>query len=68
MLPVSVIVAVRNEEENLARCLESLADVGEVYVVDSVSTDSTPEIARSFGAKIVQFRYERGWPKKVKKL
>ena len=64
LLPVSVIVAVRNEEENLARCLESLADVGEVYVVDSFSTDTTPEIARSFGAKVVQFRYEGGWPKK----
>ena len=64
VLPVSVIVAVRNEEENLARCLESLADAGEVYVVDSFSTDATPEIARSFGAKIVQFRYEGGWPKK----
>ena len=64
LLPLSVIVAVRNEEENLARCLESLASVGEVYVVDSFSTDSSPEIARSFGAKVVQFRYEGGWPKK----
>jgi len=64
LLPLSVIVAVRNEEENLGRCLESLADVAEVYVVDSFSTDSTPEIARSFGAKVIQFRYEGGWPKK----
>ena len=64
VLPLSVIVAVRNEEENLSRCLESLADAGEVYVVDSFSTDATPEIGRSFGAKVVQFRYEGGWPKK----
>ncbi len=63
-LPVSVIVAARNEEKNLPRCLEALGNVGEVYVVDSQSTDATPEIARSFGAKLVQFRYQGGWPKK----
>ena len=64
LLPVSVIVAVRNEEKNLPRCLEALREAGEVYVVDSGSTDSTPEIARSFGAKVVQFQYQGGWPKK----
>src|SRR5271169_210140 len=63
-LPVSVIVAARNEEKNLPRCLEALRDVGEVYVIDSQSTDATPEIARSFGAKVVQFHYQGGWPKK----
>jgi len=34
-LPVSVIVPVRNEARNLARCLESLRGAGEVYVIDS---------------------------------
>ncbi|MBZ5679388.1 MAG: glycosyltransferase family 2 protein [Acidobacteriia bacterium] len=63
-LPVSVIVAARNEARNLPHCLESLRDVGEVYVIDSQSTDATPEIARSFGAKVVQFHYQGGWPKK----
>jgi glycosyltransferase involved in cell wall biosynthesis len=63
-LPVSVIVAARNEEKNLPRCLAALRDVGEVYVIDSQSTDATPEIARSCGAKVVQFHYQGGWPKK----
>src|ERR1700690_4231802 len=63
-LPVSAIVAARNEAKNLPRCLESLRDVGEVYVIDSQSTDATPEIARGFGAKVVQFHYQGGWPKK----
>jgi glycosyltransferase involved in cell wall biosynthesis len=63
-LPVSVIVPVRNEGGNLARCLESLRGVGEVYVVDSQSSDDTVEIARSYGAKLVQFHYAGGWPKK----
>jgi glycosyltransferase involved in cell wall biosynthesis len=63
-LPLSVIIAARNEEKNLPRCLEALRDVGEVYVIDSGSTDATPEIARSLGAKVVQFHYQGGWPKK----
>jgi glycosyltransferase involved in cell wall biosynthesis len=63
-LPVSVIVAARNEARNLPACLESLRQAGEVYVIDSQSTDATAEIARSFGAKVVQFHYQGGWPKK----
>ncbi len=63
-VPISVVIAVRNEEKNLAGCLESLESVGEIYVVDSFSTDSTAEIARSFGTHVIQFRYQGGWPKK----
>ncbi|MBI3475484.1 MAG: glycosyltransferase family 2 protein [Acidobacteria bacterium] len=64
LLPVTVIIPVRNEARNLPRCLESLRNVGEVYVIDSQSTDQTCAIAESFGAKVVQFRYPGGWPKK----
>jgi glycosyltransferase involved in cell wall biosynthesis len=63
-IPVSVILAARNEARNLPRCLQALRDFGEVYVVDSQSTDETVEIARSNGAKVVQFHYRGGWPKK----
>jgi glycosyltransferase involved in cell wall biosynthesis len=63
-LPVSVIIAARNEAKNLPRCLQALTDVGEVYVIDSQSTDETVEIARSNGAQVVQFHYQGGWPKK----
>jgi glycosyltransferase involved in cell wall biosynthesis len=63
-LPVSVIIPVRNEAHNLRRCLESLSGAGEIYAIDSGSTDETIEIARSCGAKVVQFHYHGGWPKK----
>jgi glycosyltransferase involved in cell wall biosynthesis len=63
-LPVSVIIPVRNEAHNLRRCLEALRSLGEVYVIDSQSGDATIEIARDFGAKVVQFHYQGGWPKK----
>ena len=64
LLPISVIVPVRNEARNLPRCLESLRQFGEVYVIDSQSSDESVEIARTAGAKIVQFYYQGGWPKK----
>ena len=64
LLPLTAIIAVRNEASNLPRCLKSLHNVGEVYVVDSQSTDATAQIARSHGAHVVQFHYKGGWPKK----
>jgi glycosyltransferase involved in cell wall biosynthesis len=64
VLPISVIIPVRNEARNLPRCLESLANFAEVYVIDSQSTDDTTAIAQAHGAKVVQFRYAGGWPKK----
>jgi len=63
-IPIIVIIPVRNEARNLPRCLESLRDGGEVYVVDSDSSVETAEIARSFDATVVQFTYRSGWPKK----
>jgi len=53
MAKLSVVLATRNEEENIGRCLESvrrLAD--EIIVVDENSTDKTREIAEDFGAKV----------------
>jgi glycosyltransferase involved in cell wall biosynthesis len=64
IIPVSVVIAARNEAKNLPRCLQALRDAGEIYVIDSQSSDDTVEIARSLGAKVVQFHYQGGWPKK----
>ena len=63
-VPVSVVVPVLNEENNLGRCLASIRWASEIYVVDSSSADRTEAIAKSFGANVVQFRYHGGWPKK----
>jgi glycosyltransferase involved in cell wall biosynthesis len=51
-LPISVAVITLNEEENLARCLGSVADLSaEIVIVDSGSKDGTAEIARGFNAR-----------------
>ena len=61
---VSVFVPCKNEEANIGRCLKSVSWVEEIFVVDSQSTDKTFMIAEEFGAKVVQFYYRGGWPKK----
>ena len=63
-LPISVVVPVKNEERNMVACLESVAWADEIWLVDSHSTDRTCEIARQFGAQVVQFDYTGGFPKK----
>jgi glycosyltransferase involved in cell wall biosynthesis len=63
-LPLTIIIPVKNEAANLSRCLDALRGAGEVYVIDSRSDDKTVEIAQSFGAQVVQFHYNGGWPKK----
>jgi glycosyltransferase involved in cell wall biosynthesis len=45
--PVSAVVTTFNEEHNLGDCLASLEWCEEIVVVDSFSTDRTPEIARA---------------------
>jgi glycosyltransferase involved in cell wall biosynthesis len=62
--PVSVIVPVKNEAENLHRCLPALAWADEIFIVDSQSTDGTEEVAGKFGATVIQFYYNGSYPKK----
>ncbi|MCX6135378.1 MAG: glycosyltransferase [Ignavibacteriales bacterium] len=55
---VSVSMIVRDEEQFLAGCLESIKDIAdEIIVVDTGSTDRTIEIARTFGAAVSQIEW-----------
>ncbi len=54
-LPISLIILTRDEEVNIRKCLESVKDwVSEIIVVDSMSTDKTAEIAKGYGARVVE--------------
>jgi glycosyltransferase involved in cell wall biosynthesis len=54
MSKLSVALAAYNEEENLAKTLESVREIAdEIVVYDGGSTDKTVEIAKSFGAKVI---------------
>src|ERR1700712_4088520 len=63
-VPVSILIPIRNEANNLPRSLASVAWADEIFVVDSESTDGSQEIARQAGATVVQFRFNGIWPKK----
>jgi len=63
-LPVTVFVAVKNEEKNIGKCLNSLTPADQIIVIDSASTDKTVEIAKDKNAEVLQFKYHGGYPKK----
>lgn len=63
--PVSVLIPTKNDGRNLEKCLMAIRGwAGEIVVVDSHSTDQTAEIATRYGANVLQFTYDGGWPKK----
>jgi glycosyltransferase involved in cell wall biosynthesis len=54
-LPITLCISTRNAAAQLAGCIESVRPwVSEIVVVDMESSDQTLEIARSYGAKVVQ--------------
>jgi len=55
-MTLSLCMIVKNEQENLPRCLDSVKDItDEMIIVDTGSTDSTIELAESYGAKVYRF-------------
>jgi glycosyltransferase involved in cell wall biosynthesis len=55
---LSACLIVKNEENNLAPCLESILGVAdELVVVDTGSTDRTMEIAKQYGARVFEFAW-----------
>jgi len=63
-MSVSVLIPVRSEINNIASCLESLDWSDDVVVIDSDSKDGTVEVAQSYGARVVDFAWNRQFPKK----
>ena len=50
---LSVVVLTKNEERQIARCLESAQWADEMIVVDGESADRTADICRSYGAAVI---------------
>ena len=63
-LPVTVVIAVKNEERNLPLCLEHLSRFSKIVVIDSGSTDQTRAIAEKFGCEFIPFKWDGHYPKK----
>ena len=60
---VSVVIPTYNSEKTLEKCLKSIMDQTfkniEIIVVDRFSEDRTVEIAKRYGARIIQDYGER---------
>jgi glycosyltransferase involved in cell wall biosynthesis len=61
---ISVLIPTFNESANIADCLASVRWADQIVVVDSGSADGTKELARAFGAQVVDFKWNGCLPKK----
>lgn len=58
MATISLCMIVKNEEDVIARCLNSVKDiVDEIIIVDTGSTDNTKEIVKDFTNKVFDFNW-----------
>ncbi len=58
MTKITAIIPTLNEEKNVSHALKSLSFVDEIIVIDSFSTDTTVDIAKSYGAKVIQRKFD----------
>lgn len=58
MIQISLCMIVKNEEDVLARCLESVGKIAdEIVIVDTGSTDQTKKIAQSYTDNLFDFEW-----------
>jgi len=55
---ISALAITLNEEDNVARYVESLSFVDEIIFIDSGSTDNTVAIAQKMGVKVIEHTFE----------
>src|SRR3989338_7273874 len=56
---ISLCMIVKNEDKFLEQCINSVKNIAdEIIIVDTGSTDKTKGIAKKFGAKIIDFKWD----------
>lgn len=61
-MSLSVVLATKNEEKNLERCLKSVEKIAdEIVIADSDSSDNTVSIAKKFKAKVINVSHQQNF-------
>lgn len=55
---ISVLILTKDEAEALPECLQSVSWSDDVHVLDSLSTDGTQDLARSYGAHVSERAFD----------
>lgn len=63
-IDAAVVILTKNEGRVIRRCIESVADFVDVFVVDSSSEDETRAEAVHAGARVISFEWNGVYPKK----
>jgi glycosyltransferase involved in cell wall biosynthesis len=59
MVKISVVIITFNEERYIEECIRSVSEVAdEIVVVDSLSTDKTPEICKALGVRFIEHPFK----------
>ena len=59
MADITAIILTKNEEINIADCIDSIRNiVCRIIVIDSYSTDNTVKIASEMGAEVIQHTFQ----------
>jgi glycosyltransferase involved in cell wall biosynthesis len=53
-MTITAIILAKNEEKNIASCIETLTWCDEILLIDDNSTDATSRIAKKLGARIIR--------------
>src|SRR5690606_31391394 len=66
LLDLTIAIPAKNEALNLPGCLKAIGPdfAQRVVVIDSGSTDQTKQIAKNFGAEVLDFNWNGKFPKK----
>src|SRR5437868_105024 len=51
---VEILIPTLNEASHIAQCVANASQLGPVFVLDSLSTDGTQELARQAGATVIE--------------
>ncbi|MFZ8933455.1 MAG: glycosyltransferase family 2 protein [Bacteriovoracaceae bacterium] len=56
-MKLSAVIITLNEASNIARAIKSVRFADEIIVIDSFSTDGTQQIAKKYGAKVIEHEF-----------